>query len=363
MADNHASYVYPRHSHGDSKLQKFPAEPLSSLSQFSAVILTAVLLILFLIRNYILEGFLLERIYGAIWNEQSDRSQRSFLSHHVSTATKIVILIVGCYPFFDIIFGQASFHSSYASGSDATMGDILVVMVQTLFGLYLFELLFRASMPTIAILHHLAAIILGQVIIALSLGGTPRRDVVLTFIIMMVWGKSWKINIICGHFTSSRADFGLTRSGAFDVIVEIFPHIAMILYRVFNQRHRFLRKIFLLCSATIFVGALCETILVIYFYASIFSELTRSYRLVIPLLHLLFTSAQFNGCHIFWRLYRKQQLLLADEQKLLEHDLEAAKMKKYAASSASETSSKSSVEVENRLLVPKPSRTRSPTRT
>jgi hypothetical protein len=192
MAENHAFHLLPRHVYGDSRLKSFPAEPLSILSQFSAVILTTVLLVLFLIRNYILEGFLLERIYKDIWNEQSDRSQRSFLSHHVSTATKLVILIVGCYPFSAVAFGHASFHSLYAPGSHATMGDILVVMVQTLFGLYLFELLFRTAMPTIAVLHHLAAIILGQVIIALSLGGTPRRDVILTFIIMMVWGKCFK---------------------------------------------------------------------------------------------------------------------------------------------------------------------------
>jgi hypothetical protein len=136
----------------------------------------------------------------------------------------------------------------------------------------------------------------------------------------------------------------------------------MILYRVFNKRHRFLQKVFFFCSATIFVGTLCETILVIYFYASVFSELTRPYRIVIPMLHLLFSSAQFNGCHIFWRLFRKQQLLLADERKLMERDLEAAKMKKYAASSSSETNFKSSVDVENRLLIPKPSRTIQSTR-
>lgn len=146
--------------------------------------------------------------------------------------------------------------------------------------------------------------------------------------------------------------------GAFDITAEIFPHIAMILYRVFNKRHYFLQKIFLFCSITIFVGAICETVVVIYFYASVFSELTRSYRIVIPLLHLLFISAQFNGCHIFWRLFRKQQLLLADERKLLERDLEAAKVKKYAASASSETRLKSSMEVENRLLMPKPSLTR-----
>lgn len=189
MADHQAFPLVSRYVGGDNRLKGFPAEPLSDLSPFSAVILTSALLVLFLIRYYILEGFLLERIYGDVWNEQSDRSQRSFLSHHVSTATKLVLLVVGCYPFSDLAFGRASFHSPYAPGSVATMGDIMVVIVQVLFGLYLFELLFRAAMPTIAVLHHLAAIILGQVIIALSLGGSPRRDVILTFIIMTVWGE------------------------------------------------------------------------------------------------------------------------------------------------------------------------------
>jgi len=338
MADSASFNLLSRRVVGDGKLQRFPAERISNPSQFSAVILTTLLLALFLIRYYILEGLLMERLYGDTWNEQSDRSQRSFLSHHVASTVKFIILVVGCYPFAAVAFGRDSFLSPYAPGSDVTMGDMLVVLMQLLFGLYLFELLFRVAMPTLLILHHLAAIILGQVIIALSLGGAPRRNVLLTFIIMMVWG-------------------------AFDVIVEIFPHIAMILHRVYNKRHGFLQRIFFSCSATILLGAIGETIVVIYFYSSIFHDLGRAFRIAIPMLHLLFCASQLNGCYIFWRLFRKQQLLLADSDQWNPR-LETGKTKDYAVPStlSSETNSKSSAEVENRLSIPKPSQTR-PSRT
>jgi hypothetical protein len=95
--------------------------------------------------------------------------------------------------------------------------------------------------------------------------------------------------------------------GAFDIISEFFPHVAIILYRIFPKRHHFLSRVFLLsCFSTAF-GTLCETIVTMWLFGSLWSRWRLAFKVVTPLLHIAFSAAQIHGSLVFWRMYRRQQ--------------------------------------------------------
>lgn len=97
-------------------------EEISELAPFSGLILTISLIIFFLVRYYIFEGFLLERFYGEIFTKLDDNRRRGFINHHVAATAKIVMLISAAYPFFSVVAG-ASMHHDFAGSEVVTLGD------------------------------------------------------------------------------------------------------------------------------------------------------------------------------------------------------------------------------------------------
>jgi hypothetical protein len=179
--------------HASSNLEKKPLEPISKLAPFSALIISLILVIFFLIRYYILEGFLINRLYGRIYTDLDDKDRRGFINHHIAGVTKFIILAIAAYPFVCITFGKATFNSLYAPhlNSSVTMGDILVVIAQMLIGMYVFELIYRAKLSPVAVSHHIGTIIIGQSAIAISLKLAREPDADIEFILCTVWGKSY----------------------------------------------------------------------------------------------------------------------------------------------------------------------------
>ncbi len=56
--------------------------------------------------------------------------RRGFVNHHIAGATKILILVLAAYPFVDVAFGSANFHTAFAGSAYVTMGDVLIVAAQ-----------------------------------------------------------------------------------------------------------------------------------------------------------------------------------------------------------------------------------------
>ena len=79
-------------------IRNSPPSSISALAPYSAIILSVVLVVLFLIRFYILQSFLLPKLYGSKYTEMDHAIQRSFLNHHISGATKFLLLIIAIYP-------------------------------------------------------------------------------------------------------------------------------------------------------------------------------------------------------------------------------------------------------------------------
>jgi len=63
---------------------------ISVFAPYSALILSIVLVVLFLIRFYILQRFLLRKLYGSKYTQLNDVEQRSFINHHIAGATNLL---------------------------------------------------------------------------------------------------------------------------------------------------------------------------------------------------------------------------------------------------------------------------------
>jgi len=273
----------------DRHIQRFPISTISKLAPFTALILSLVLIIFFLIKFYVLELFLLRRFYGPKYTDLDEINRRGFVNHHIAGATKIIILIVGVYPFMACAFGQANFHTPYTQGSHITMGDILVVCAQMLLGMFIFELIYRTKMSPISVAHHIGSILVGQAAIVISI--KEDRDASIEFVLCTVWG-------------------------AFDIISEFLPHLAIILYRVFPNSNKFLYKLFRTACLATFTGTISETIVAMYLFGQLWHRWAIAFKIVTPLLHLLFSACQLHGSHIFFRMWMKQRRILTELAQL-----------------------------------------------
>jgi hypothetical protein len=124
--DSNATVTIPKGPH----VTKVPLETISRLAPFSALIISIIFVNYFLIRFYILEGFLLRRVYGEIYTQMNETTRRGFVNHHIAGATKLLILVLAAYPFVDVAFGTATFHTGFAGSKYVTQGDVLIVAAQ-----------------------------------------------------------------------------------------------------------------------------------------------------------------------------------------------------------------------------------------
>jgi hypothetical protein len=173
-------------------VNRVPLESISVLAPFSALILSIIFVFYFVIRFYILEGFLLKKMYGSIYTNMNDNTRRGFVNHHIAGTTKILILVVAAYPFIDVAFGSATFHSPFAGSKIVTQGDVLIVAAQMLIAMYVFELFYRPKISPVSVGHHIGTIMIGQSAIAISLNLVREKDATIEFILCTVWGTSWQ---------------------------------------------------------------------------------------------------------------------------------------------------------------------------
>lgn len=123
---SNSSLILPKGPH----VTRVPLQTISRLAPFSALIISIIFINYFIIRFYILEKFLLRKLYGKIYTRMDDVTRRGFVNHHIAGATKILILIMAAYPFVDVAFGTANFHTPFAGSRYVTMGDVLIIVAQ-----------------------------------------------------------------------------------------------------------------------------------------------------------------------------------------------------------------------------------------
>jgi hypothetical protein len=109
--------------HGRPHVTMLENEEISTLAPYSALILTVSLIVFFLVRYYVFEGFLLARVYGDTYTRLNDNQRRGFTNHHVAATAKIIMVSIAAYPFFAIIAGNASLQTTFVKSGVVTFGD------------------------------------------------------------------------------------------------------------------------------------------------------------------------------------------------------------------------------------------------
>jgi hypothetical protein len=97
-----------------------PLQSISRLAPFSALIPSIIYIHYFLIRIYLLEGFLMKRAYGKTYSSMEETTRKGFVNHHIAGTTKILILIVATYLFIDVAFVHSTFHTSFGGSKFVT---------------------------------------------------------------------------------------------------------------------------------------------------------------------------------------------------------------------------------------------------
>ncbi|KAK6543645.1 hypothetical protein TWF694_000388 [Orbilia ellipsospora] len=251
---------------------------ISVLAPYAGLILTVTLCTLFLTKNYVLEP-ILPKIYKDHYTKLPDVTKRSFLNQHVAIGMRILLLALGFYPFFALIFGHSTLSDPVAAGGTVTMGDLLIVSSQMLVGMYIFELIYRVKISMVSALHHLGTILVAEAAVAISIYG--HQDARIEFILCCVWG-------------------------AFDVIVEFLPSLAIIRYRVIPTEHYQLRRLFQFTMIWTLTGTIAESIVAMYLFGALWNRWELSFKVVTPILHVAFSAAQLHGSNIFRKMAKRE---------------------------------------------------------
>ncbi|KAL5119911.1 hypothetical protein ACEQ8H_002273 [Pleosporales sp. CAS-2024a] len=288
-------HAHHDHKHGDGRprVTLLVNDEVSQLAPFSGIILTIALVVFFLVRYYVFENFLIPRIYGDIYKRLNDNQRRGFINHHVAATAKIVMIISGAYPFMSVLAGKASLHHHFAGSKVVTLGDVLLVLNQVFIAMYLFELIFRQKLSPVAVAHHIGSVIIAAVSVAISLEWQHQRDATIEFMLCYLWGM-------------------------FDVLAEFWPHIAIILYRMRTHDHVFLCKVFFVAMCVTFAGTITETVVVMYFWGWAWDRWTTAFRIVTPILHVIFSAAQLWGAYNFYKMWQNQKRKLRGPEEKVE---------------------------------------------
>ncbi|KAH7060805.1 hypothetical protein B0J12DRAFT_737102 [Macrophomina phaseolina] len=264
---------------------------VSKLAPYAGLILTVSLVVIFLFRAYIFEAFLLERAYSSKYKDMEESVRRGFVNHHIAGTIKIFILIVAIYPMVAIAFGSSTLHSSFAGHGSVTKGDVLLCCSELFIGMYIFELYYRTKISPIGVLHHLGTVLIAQAAVAISFDFHHETDATIEFILCLVWG-------------------------AFDLMAEFLPHVAIILYRIYPERHAFLAMVFRVGCITVVAGTTAETAVIMWLFGSLWSRWTLVFKVMTPILHVIFTAAQLWGAIVFYRMRKRQLKQIGEEDGL-----------------------------------------------
>lgn len=110
----------------------------------------------------------------------------------------------------------------------------------------------------------------------------------------------------------------------FDILAEFWPHIAIIQKRRREGEHDYLRKVFMFAGLISFGGTIVETICVMYLWGWAWDRWTLAFRVVTPILHVIFSCAQLWGAWNFYKMWKHEVELIKKGD--LENGVTAADM-------------------------------------
>jgi FlaA1/EpsC-like NDP-sugar epimerase len=81
----------------------------------------------------------------------------------------------------------------------------------------------------------------------------------------------------------------------------------MIIYRTWPKTHGTLADIFLATTILEIVGTTFETTIVFMIFFSVWKDWTITFKVLTPVLHILFSCAQLWGARVFWMMSRQHR--------------------------------------------------------
>lgn len=85
------------------------------------------------------------------------------------------------------------------------------------------------------------------------------------------------------------------------------------MYRIYPEDHAFLIKVFRAATFTEVAGTTIETVVVMWLFGGLWHRWTLPFKVITPILHVLFSVAQLWGAVIFRRMWNRQEKLLMEQ--------------------------------------------------
>jgi hypothetical protein len=83
---------------------------------------------------------------------------------------------------------------------------------------------------------------------------------------------------------------------------------------VYPDRHLFLQRVFRTVCITTLIGTTTETILTMYLFGSLWHQWTLAFKVVTPILHVLFSAAQLWGSFVLFKMWQRQRGILINSK-------------------------------------------------
>lgn len=176
--------------------------PISRLAPFSGLILTITAVTVYFIRVHLFEKWLMHTVaYKKKYEVLNEVQKRSFVNHHVSVLLKVTLVIVAAYPFIEIFCVRSTFQQLIDSEDPDTImvsiGDLLIVSSNIFTVMYIFELFYRSKVSVVSGAHHVGAVTIAQIAIAITFNFKREKDAVFEFAMCLVWGEFRLQRLFC----------------------------------------------------------------------------------------------------------------------------------------------------------------------
>ncbi|RVD90196.1 uncharacterized protein DFL_001172 [Arthrobotrys flagrans] len=253
--------------------------PISVLSPYSNIILTLSIITLFIVKHAILEPYL-PHIYAHMWGPSSDWIKRALLTLHIAALVRVVLIVVGLFPFIALVFGSSKLSDPVdIFGGKVTMGDCLVITMNILPSFYIFEIIHRSRLSIVTWMHHVGSILTAQGTITLVTYGHANAR--YQFLLITVWGF-------------------------FDVIMELAPIFALTRLRLVRGNHDHLCFVFKVTALWLFILNNIQSVMVIYLIWMIWDEWVLVFKIITPVLYMAFTATQWHQAYLYMKLMRRE---------------------------------------------------------
>ncbi|GLB44474.1 hypothetical protein LshimejAT787_1701010 [Lyophyllum shimeji] len=296
--------------------------PISTLLEYSLPVTAVELCVVWMTVHYILEPYAMPKVFGPTYTEMDIVARRSLTNHVVSFFLK-VLCCCGAYAVIEVFIVKrpldAPVQALHGPHRTITIGDFLAFCYLTVPTIYIFEIIYRANISLVSSIHHVGAITIN----------------IMGIIIVLSHGQN-------GFLAETEFKLILIY-GVFEMLFEVFPHVAVILYRLRRDEPAFLRKIFLIASCGIFTGTLLEQVAIGMFYHQIWKRFPTSYKVVGLILHVCFMAAQIHGGRVCLQIAQK----MAEEAKAKAQDPEKGEL-----TAGSEVSSLTEVDEDEAVMEP-----------